>query len=53
LNSIKENEKVQEKVWSFDKLKLYLNYVKNLEPNLTEEANIVIQRFIFNFTNNE
>jgi DNA replicative helicase MCM subunit Mcm2 (Cdc46/Mcm family) len=30
--------------WDFDELRLYLNYARSLEPCLTNEANIVIQK---------
>jgi DNA helicase MCM9 len=30
--------------WPFEKLKLYLNYAKSLKPNLTPDANAVLQK---------
>ena len=39
-------EKNQDKErWSIEKLRLYINYAKTLEPILTYNANKVIQRF--------
>ena len=33
------------KHWDFEQLRLYLNYVKSLKPNLTADANLVIQNY--------
>lgn len=33
------------KTWSFEQLRLYINYVKKFMPLLTPEANIVIQKY--------
>lgn len=37
-------EKVSES-WSFEDLRLYINYIRNLTPSLTHEANVVIQKY--------
>ena len=34
----------QKSLWDFEELRLYVNYVKSLEPNLTPDANSVIQK---------
>jgi DNA helicase MCM9 len=38
---------VKEKIkpWKFEQLRLYINYVKKFQPELTQEANLVIQRY--------
>lgn len=35
----------KDKIWNFQELRVYFNYVKSLEPVMTKNANAVIQRF--------
>lgn len=32
-------------LWDFDQLQLYLNHVRGLEPDLTQDANAVIVKY--------
>ena len=38
---------IKEKIkpWKFEQLRLYINHVKKFHPELTPEANLVIQRY--------
>ena len=39
-------DKIKKKdLWEFEKLKMYLNYVKGFEPALTAKADSIIQRY--------
>jgi DNA helicase MCM9 len=31
--------------WKFNQLRLYMNYIKNIVPMLTPDANLVIQKY--------
>ena len=33
----------QDEIWDFEKLRVYINYVRTLKPILTEKANKIIQ----------
>ena len=34
----------EDPLWDFNELRLYINFAKSLEPSLTNEANVVIQK---------
>ena len=40
-----EEKNQNTEIWCLEKLRLYINYVKALEPTLTDDANTVIQTY--------